>query len=166
MDPNIKAEGLMSFEDHEERPGILAVNCNQEPVKTIAGNLSGGTGPNSVNGRTLKDWLLYHGKASQTLRKEMALLVELLCKTMVPWACIHALTENRLCALNKQPDVCPLGIECIIRRLIAKCALKTGGADTKFACRSKQLCAGLKAGIEGATHCAGEDGREQGHGVW
>ena len=74
----------MSFKDYEELPGMLAVNCDQEIVKTIAGKLSGGAGPNSVGGRTLKDWLIHHGKALQTLRKEMALWVELLCNTMVP----------------------------------------------------------------------------------
>ena len=156
VDPDIGAEGWMSFEDYEELPGMLSVNCDQEIVKTIAGKLSGGAGPDSVDGKTLKHYLIGHGKASQTLREEMALWVELLCNTMIPWARIRTLMENRLCALDKQPGVRPLGIGCIIRRLIAKCALKAGGADAKAACGSKQLCAGLEAGIEGAMHAAWE----------
>ena len=64
--------------------------------------------------------------------------------------------ENRLCSLDKQPGVHPLGIGCIIRRLITKCALKAGGADAKAACGSKQLCAGLKAVIEGVIHAVME----------
>ena len=76
MDPDIDAEGWMSFEDYKDRPGMLAVNCDHETVKTIAGKLNRGAGPNSVDGRTLKDWLIYHGKASQTLREEMAQWVE------------------------------------------------------------------------------------------
>ena len=69
MDPDIEAEGWMTSEDYKERPGVMAVNCNQEIVETIAGNLSGGAGPNSVDGRTLKEWLLYHGKVLQTLAR-------------------------------------------------------------------------------------------------
>ena len=156
IDPSIEVEGWVSFGDYTERPVMLTVNCDQEIVKTIAGKLSDGAGPDSVDGRTLKDWLIHHGKASQTLREEMALWVELLCNTMIPWARIRALMENRLCALDKQPGVRPLGIGCIIRRLIAKCALKSGGADAKAACGSKQLYAGLKAGIEGAIHAVME----------
>ena len=67
-----------------------------------------------VNWRTLKDWLIYQGKASQTLHKELELWVELLCNIKVPWARIRALMENRLCTLDKQPGVCLLGIGCII----------------------------------------------------
>ena len=52
---------------------MLAVNCDQEIVKMITGNLSGGGGPNSVDGRTLKDWLLYQGEVSQTLYEELTL---------------------------------------------------------------------------------------------
>ena len=63
----------MFFKDYEERPGMLAVNCDQEIVKMITGNLSGGGGPNSVDGRTLKDWLLYQGEVSQTLYEELTL---------------------------------------------------------------------------------------------
>ena len=110
IDPDINAEGWMSFGEYEEGPGMLAVNCDQEIVKTIAGKLSGGAGPNSVDGRTLKDWLIHHGKALQTLRKVMALWVELPCNTMVPWARIRRLMENRLCTLDNQPGVRPLGI--------------------------------------------------------
>ena len=137
MDPDIDAEGWMSFGDYAECPGMLAVNCNQETVKTIARKLSGGAGHNSVNERTLKDWLLYHKKALKTLHEELALWVKLLCNTMVLWARIRALMENRLCALNKHLGVRPLGIGCIIRRLIVKCVLKAGGANATSACGSK-----------------------------
>ena len=71
----------------------------------------------------------------------MVLWVELFCNTMVPWMCIRALMDNRLCALDKKPGVRPLRIGCIVRRLISKCVLKAGGADSKSTCGSKQLYA-------------------------
>ena len=37
-------------------------------------------------------------------------------------------------------------------RAVCKLALSATGFNTKAACESKQLCAGLEAGIEGAVH--------------
>ena len=59
---------------------------------------------------------------------------------------------NRLMALDKCPGVRPVGIGEIWRRLFSKCVLKEAGAEATEACGSDQLCAGLKAGIEGAVH--------------
>ena len=44
IDPNIEAEGWMSFEDYMRLLGMLAVNCDQEILKTIAGELSSDAG--------------------------------------------------------------------------------------------------------------------------
>ena len=41
--------------------------------------------------------------------------------------------------------------ECWLRG-ISKLVLREVGGDAKMACGSAQLCAGLKAGIEGALH--------------
>ena len=41
-------------------------------------------------------------------------------------------------------------------RLFAKLVLQTGWVQAKEACRSVNLCAGLKAGIEGAIHAVRE----------
>ena len=138
-------------------------------MKTIAGKLSGGAGPDIVDGRTLTDWLIHFGKASQTLRKGMSYWVGLVCNTVVPWAHTHALMENKLCALDKQPGARPLRIGCIICRLIAKCALKAGGADANAACGSNQLGAGLEASIKGLIHAVMwkiEENTEMDFGEW
>ena len=59
---------------------------------------------------------------------------------------------NRLMALDKCSGVRPVGIGKIWRRLFAKCVLKVAGAEATEVYGSDQLCAGLKAGIEGAVH--------------
>ncbi|KAL7523721.1 hypothetical protein ACHAWF_002319 [Thalassiosira exigua] len=142
MIPRLEEEGWMSFEEYDECPSAIPLDCTQETVKEVAGKLQGGAGPSSVDAIAGKDWLLHHGRASQELREELAAWADWLGNEMPPWAAFRALMGCRLAALDKNPD----------RRCVAKCVLKECGEDAKAACGSTQLCAGLKAGIEGAIH--------------
>jgi hypothetical protein len=58
----------------------------------------------------------------------------------------------RLVALDKEPGVRPVSIGEIFRRLFAKAILLVVGREATSACDNLNLCAGLKAGIEGAVH--------------
>ena len=58
----------------------------------------------------------------------------------------------RLVALDKRLWVRPVGIGKTLRRAIANLVMITEGYQANTACGSLQLCAGLEAGIEGATH--------------
>ena len=57
-----------------------------------------------------------------------------------------------LMELNKRPGVYPVGIGEMLRRDLAKLVMREAGDQAKTTCGNLQLCAGLKAGIEGATH--------------
>ena len=59
---------------------------------------------------------------------------------------------GRLVALDKQPGIRPIGIGETWRRLFAKCVLRVAGTEAEIQCGADQLCAGLKAGIDGAVH--------------
>ena len=54
--------------------------------------------------------------------------------------------------MDKCPGVRPIGVASTWDRLIPKCALTATGLDAKTACGSRQLYAGLEAGIDGAVH--------------
>ena len=43
-----------------------------------------------------------------------------------------------------------------LRRALAKLVMIAAGEQAKTACNNLQLCEGLKAGIEGATHAVGQ----------
>ena len=62
----------------------------------------------------------------------------------------------RLVALDKRPEVRPMGIGETLRRALAKLVMRAAGEQAKTACGNLQLCAGLEAGIEGATHAVGQ----------
>ena len=60
--------------------------------------------------------------------------------------------SSRLIRLDKQPDVHPFGVRETWRRLFANIMLKLTGPEATMACQDEHLCAGLKAGIDGAVH--------------
>ena len=160
MIPGLDEEGWASFESYDECLNSVPVDCTEETVEEVAGKLSGGAGPGSVDAIAMKNWLLRHGRPSQVLREELAAWTEWLCNETPPWAAYRAMMSCRLVALDKCPGVRPLGIGEIWRRAIAKCALKVCGEDAKATCGSTQLCAGLEAGIEGALHSVSTRARE------
>ena len=57
-----------------------------------------------------------------------------------------------LVALYKRPGVRPVRIGEMLYCAIFKLVMRAAGDPEDMACRSLQLCAGLEAGIEGATH--------------
>ena len=50
----------------------------------------------------------------------------------------------------------PVGIGETLRRALAKLVMRAAGDQAKTECGNLQLCAGLEAGIEGATHAVGQ----------
>ena len=69
-----------------------------------------------------------------------------------PWAAYRALMACCLVALDKRQGVCPVGIGDTLRRSLAKLFMRAAGDQVKIVCGNLQLCAGVEAGIEGATH--------------
>ena len=51
---------------------------------------------------------------------------------------------------------CPVGIWETLHRTLAKLVMRAAGDQAKTACGNLQLCAGLEARIEGATHAVGQ----------
>ena len=62
--------------------------------------------------------------------------------------------SGRMIALDELPVVHPLGAGETCRRIFAKCVLKITGSEATHACRDDQICAGLKAVINGLVHGA------------
>ena len=49
-----------------------------------------------------------------------------------------------------------MGIGETLRRALTKLVMRAAGEQANTACSNLQLCAGLEAGIEGATHAVGQ----------
>ena len=66
----------LAFEPYPAVPAPLPLNSSEAMVAPVARGLSDGPGPESIGSRDLKGMLLYHKKASQALREELAAWVE------------------------------------------------------------------------------------------
>ena len=58
----------------------------------------------------------------------------------------------RMIVLEKQPGVRPLGVGETWRRIFSKIVLNITVPEATMTCQDDQLCAGLKARIDGAIH--------------
>ena len=104
----------------------------------------------------LRNWLLRFGCASEELRVSVASFADCMANSSPPWAAYRVLMACRLVALNKRPGVRPVGIGETLRRFLAKIVMREAGDQAKTECGNLHLCAGLEAGIEGATHAMGQ----------
>ena len=104
----------------------------------------------------LHNWLLRFGCASEELRVIVARLADWMANYPPPWDAYLALMACRLVTLDKRPGVRPVGTGETLCRALAKLVMRAAGEQAKRACVNLQLCAGLEAGIEGATHAVGQ----------
>ena len=63
--------------------------------------------------------------------------------------------------LDKRPGLRPVSIGETLCRVFTKLVRRAAGDQAKTACGNLQLCAGLEAGIEGATHNVGQQRMER-----
>ena len=64
----------------------------------------------------------------------------------------RAFMSGRLIVIDKHPGVRPVGVGDTWRCIFTKPILKVTGPEDTMACQDDQMCAGIKAGIDGAIH--------------
>ena len=139
-------------DDFEKENAAAFIYVAEDTIQERASKLHGAAGPSGVDAIMLKAWLTRHGCASQALRTELAKWAEMLATLPPTYSKIRALNHTRLLAVDKEPGVRPIGCGEIWMRLFAGVILDQCKERARQACNNVQLCAGLQAGIEGATH--------------
>ena len=79
-------------------------------------------------------------------------LADWVANSSPPWAAYLVMMAFRLVALDKRPGVLPVDIGETLHRALAKLVMREEWDQAKTEYGDLQLCAGLKAGIEGPTH--------------
>ena len=78
--------------------------------------------------------------------------IEWIANRSLTWTAYRAFMSGRMIALDKQPGVRLIGVGETRKKLFAKCMLRSTGPKTTSACQDDQICARLKAGIDGTAH--------------
>ena len=136
-------------------PETVHLDFTEDDVTWVVSKLSGAAGALGVEAIKLRNWILRFGCASEELRVVVTRLDDWMANSSPTWAAYCALMACRLVALDKRPGVRPAIIGETLRRSLAKLITRAAGDHAKMACGNLQLCAGLEAGIEGATHDVG-----------
>ena len=114
----------------------------------------GGARPSGLNGDGWKKILTSNSfeKESSDLCAVLATLTRLLCTNVQAPTSLEALITCRLIPLNKNPDLRPIGVGEVLRRIIGKSVANVLKSDVKHSVGSLQVCAGQDAGSEAAVH--------------
>ena len=145
-----------AFEKYGEVPKTVPLNFTEDEVTWVISKLSGAAGALGAGATELRNWLLRFGYMSEKLRVVVASLADWMANSSPHWAAYCALMSCCLVALDKQPGLRPVGIGEMLHRALTKLVMRAAGDQAKTACGNLQLCEGLKAGIEGATHAVGQ----------
>ena len=133
-------------------PIFIPVDITEEAVKLVAHKLLGSSGPGGTELEALQGWILKFGEDSKILRTSVETFVDWLTNGSPPWTAYRVFMSGRLIALYKQPGVRLVGVGKTWRLLLSKIVLKVTGQEATMAYQYDQLCAGLKALIDGAVH--------------
>ncbi len=103
--PNLGEPDCIAFEQYNEVPTALPMDCTFKDLEALALRMSRSAGLSSFNAVMMRNCLLWYGRALRKLRQEMTDWVEWLSNDSPPWVAYCALMCKRLVALDKQPGV-------------------------------------------------------------
>ena len=124
----------------------------EESVKLVMRKLSGSSGPVVTDSESLQGWLMKFGEDSTRMRTSVETFVDWLANGSLPWVTNFAFMSGQLIVIYKQRGVHTFGVGETWRHIFAKIVIKVTGPEAIMACQDDQLCAGLKAKIDGAVH--------------
>ena len=154
--PPVENTACTSFEEYEDVPETVPLDFTEDDITWVASKLYRTASALGAEAMELRNCLLCLGCVSKDFRVVVASLTYWMANSSPPWAAYRALMVCRLVALYKRPRVRPVGIGETLCQALAKIVMRAAGDQAKTAWGNLQLCAGLEAGIEGATHAVGQ----------
>ena len=165
-DPQLPSRSaLLSCDD---LPSFEEVEISSCHIMHVACSMQGGASPGGCDAVHWQDSLLRYGAHSERLRESVASLCPRLSNFIVPWADVRGLIASHIVGLDKCSAVCPVGIGKALLRVVSRAICLVTRFDAEDICGVTQLCAGTRAGIEGAVHDLNElfeENQEDGLGV-
>ena len=142
-------------QDSEPHP-VLFDEIDGTLIRTIAVQTTGSAGPSGLDASGWRRLCTSFSNASTDLCNAIACLTRRICTEYVDPKGLTPLLASRLIALDKNPGVRPIGVGEVLRRMVAKAALRITSSDILNAAGSFQLCSGHASGCEAGIHAMTE----------
>ena len=149
----IKEECLL-YGPINKTPNSYFDEIDEQMIAKATRLTKGSGGPSQLDAELYRHIILStkFKKESKELREKVAILAKRLATTMVDPSSIEALTARLLIPLNKNPDIRPIGIGEVFRRIIGKSISWVLRDEIQEAAEPLQVATGLNAGAEAAIH--------------
>ena len=147
--------GSHLFGPVEDIPDSVYQEINGELVREVSLRTKESDGPSGVDANGFKRILACKSfkRSSINLCKSIATLTRRLCTEFVDPLTIEPIVACCLIPLDKgNGDVCPIGVNEVIRRITGKCVTRVAKQDVINDSGAIQVCAGQESGREAAIH--------------
>ena len=131
---------------------IIFERIDGEAIRRAALHTEGTAGPSGIDAAGWRRMCTSFRKASSDLCNSMSSVAKRISSEYLDPSILSSYTACRLTALTKNPDVRPIGVAEVLRRIISKAVLSVIGQDIKEAAGSVQLCVGQVSGCEAGVH--------------
>ena len=154
IDPSVLPDITSDLPDPVVFEGIDA-----NSVQNAARDIDGAGGPTQVSAQIWKHMICskFHLKEAEKLAQTVADFVKILCTEQLPPEYLTEFLAGRLIPLDKDPgspspEIRPIGIGEVMRRIASKTVTRFLKNDIQFAAGALQTCSGTESGIEAAIH--------------
>ncbi len=158
-EPGLKDPSVLLDINNELPDPVIFEGIDASFIEQAAKDLDGAGGPTQVSAQIWKHMICskFHRLESEKLAQTIAEFVKMLCKEEVPSNYMTEFLAGRLIPLDKDPgsstpDIRPIGIGEVLRRIAAKAVTRFLKTDIQIAAGSLQTCSGTQSGIEAAIH--------------
>ena len=137
---------------------------NEQRIFDSALKTKGSAGPSGMDAELYRQILCSKNFVAEgkTLREEIATLTRNLLQFNYHPSLLEGYTACRLIPLDKNPEVRPIGVGVVLRRIIGKTTSAMFKEEIKEAVGPLQVCAGHSAGSEAAIHAMNQVFNEEG----
>ena len=145
------AVALPEFPTQEPHP-VIFDQITVSLIRSVALQMEGAAGPSDVHSYAWRRICTPFHCASSDIYEALATLARRICTTYVDPSSLLAFSACRLITLDKCPDVRPVGVDEVVRRIVGKTVLNIIGDEIQEVAGTSQVCAGQQAGCEAAVH--------------
>ena len=145
-------EGSLLNGPSREPNQIIYESINAKCIRLVALRINGSAGPSGLDAEAWKRMLSAFHKSSERLCTALASAAKCLCTEDIRGEYLMAFVASRLIPLDKAPDVRPIAVGEVFRRIVGKAVTQVLERDIMYATAPAQLCVRIPSACEVAIH--------------